>query len=278
MPHNHQPTFLAGGSGTTGRRVASRLAALGHPIRIGSRAAPIPFDWERPETWATALRGTRRAYVAYSPDLAADGARDRISEFTEIAIASGVERLVLLSGRGEPAAQAAEQIVLDSPIEATVVRCSFFAQNFSEHFLVDAVRDGVVALPAGRVAEPVIDADDIADVAVAALSEPGHAGTVHELTGPDLLTFDEMAAALSAAAGRPVAYVPVSPADYVRAATAAGMPAAQAEQLAELFAFIFDGHNASCTTGVEDVLGRRARGFGEYATAAAATGVWNVPA
>lgn len=153
---------------------------------------------------------------------------------------------------------------------------AFFAQNFSEHFLVGPTIDGVIALPAGTVAEPIVDADDIADVAVAALTEPGHDGRVYELTGPRLMTFHEIAATLAEATGRPVRYVDVTPERYVEEAIAAGVPADEAQMLAELFVHIFDGHNAHVSHGVEEALGRPPREFTQFARDAAARGAWDV--
>ncbi len=92
-------------------------------------------------------------------------------------------------------------------------------QNFTEGYLLDPVREGVIALPAGDVAEPFVDVDDIADVAVAALTEDGHTGRLYELTGPRLLTFAEVAAELSKATGRDIVYVPLGIEEY-----AAGRP------------------------------------------------------
>jgi uncharacterized protein YbjT (DUF2867 family) len=190
-------------------------------------------------------------------------------------VARGVQRLVLLSGRGEPEAQRSEQVVQRSGAVWTVVRSSFFAQNFSEYFLLEPVLDGVIALPAGDVAEPFIDVDDVADVVVAALTEEGHTGQVYEVTGPRLLTFADVASELSAATGRTISYVDVTPEEYLAGAVAAGIPAEEAAPFVELFAVVLDGHNAHLTDGVQRALGRPPRDFAEYAKAAAATGVWD---
>jgi uncharacterized protein YbjT (DUF2867 family) len=246
-------------------------------VRIGSRRADPPFDWTDPATWPAALSGAEAAYVSYYPELAFPGAVEAVSEFTAVALASGVQRLVLLSGRGEPTAQRAEQVVQRSGAAWTVVRSSFFAQNFSESFFLHSVLDGVIPLPAGDVAEPFVDVDDVADVAVAALTEDGHSGLVYEVTGPRLLTFADVAAELTAATGRTVSYVDVTPEEYVDGAIAAGLPAEEATLLTELFAGLFDGHNAFVTDGVQRALGRPPRDFADYATATAATGVWDVP-
>ena len=171
-------TLVVGGTGKTGRRVAERLLARGVPTRIGSRASDTPFDWEDPATWGPALESVRAAYVTYFPDLAVPAASGAIREFSKLAVRSGVERLVLLSGRGEEEAQRCERIVQESGAQWTNVRASWFSQNFSEAFLLEPLKAGILALPAGDVPEPFVDVEDIADVAVAALTEDGPAGPV----------------------------------------------------------------------------------------------------
>ncbi len=125
-------------------------------------------------------------HVCYYPDLSVAGAEEAIQSFTGLAVKSGVRRLVLLSGRGEPEAQRCEEIVSKSGVEWTLLRASWFAQNFSEAHFLDPLREGELALPVANIGEPFVDADDIADVAVAALTQDGHAGQLYELTGPRL--------------------------------------------------------------------------------------------
>jgi uncharacterized protein YbjT (DUF2867 family) len=268
------PILVVGATGKTGRRVAARLTAQGHPVRLGSRSASPPFDWGDAATWDDALRGAAAAYVIYYPDLAFPGAADTLGAFAAAATRHGLRRLVLLSGRGEEEAVVSEKAVQAAFPAATVLRASWFAQNFSEHFLLQPVLDGVIALPAGDVPEPFVDAEDIADVAVAALTGDGHAGAVYELTGPRALTFAEAAAEIARAAGRPVVYLPVTPAEYREAALAAGVPAEEVEPLTELFTRVLDGRNTPTTGDVERVLGRPARDFADYAAVAAVSGVW----
>jgi uncharacterized protein YbjT (DUF2867 family) len=165
--------------------------------------------------------------------------------------------------------------VRDSGAEWTVLRCAWFAQNFSEHFLLQPVLDGVIALPAGDVAEPFLDTGDVADVALATLTQDGHAGRTYELTGPRLLTFADVAAELTRATGRDIRYQPISAGQYAAAAAQAGVPAEEIEPLSELFARVLDGHNAHLTDDVEQVLGRRPHDFADYAHDTAATGVWS---
>ncbi len=258
--------LVLGGTGKTGRRVADRLTARGLSVRVGSRSATPSFAWEDRSTWPAALEGVTAAYVSYYPDLAFPGAYDDVKAFTELAVRSGVRRLVLLSGRGEPEAQASERTVQESGAEWTIVRCSWFMQNFSEGFILEPVRAGVIALPAADVPEPFVDADDIADVAAAALAgDGGHAGQVYELTGPRLLTFAQAAEELAVAVGRPVVFARVTPEEYVAGAVAHGVPREEAEGLSALFTGILDGRNASVADGVPRALGRPARDFADFA-------------
>jgi uncharacterized protein YbjT (DUF2867 family) len=267
-------TLVLGGTGKTGRRVAARLVARGHRVRIGSRRGEPPFDWADPSGWRAVLRGVGAAYVAYYPDLAFPGAATRVGVLAGLAVDEGVDRLVLLSGRGEEEALVSEQALRAAGADWTVVRSSWFAQNFSEHFLLDPVLAGEIALPAGEVAEPFVDLEDVADVAVAALTGQASAGEVYEVTGPRLLTFHDAAAEISRATGRDVRYVPVTAAEYAAAATGHGVPAEEADGLADLFTRVLDGRNAHLTDGVRRALGRAPREFADYVRAAAATGVW----
>jgi uncharacterized protein YbjT (DUF2867 family) len=275
VPMESNLILVIGGTGKTGRRVADRLQRLGRAVRIGSRRADPLFDWDDHSTWPAALDGVASAYVSYYPDLTFPGAVDAIGEFARTAAAAGVRRLVLLSGRGEEEARRAEEAVGVAGVEWTVIRASWFAQNFSEHFLLQPVLEGVIALPAGDVAEPFVDVDDIADIAAAALTEDGHTGQVYEVTGPRLLTFTDVANELTRATGRRVRYVAVTPEEYAAAAVEQGVPAEEVGPLTELFSRVLDGRNAHLEDGVQRALGRPARDFAEYAVAAAATGVWD---
>ncbi|OLO29853.1 NmrA family transcriptional regulator [Streptomyces sp. MNU77] len=269
--------LVTSGTGKTGRRVVERLTALGVPVRSGSRTGAVPFDWQDASGWAAALRGVRAAYVAYYPDLAVPGAAEAMADFGRIAEACGVRRVVLLSGRGEPRAVVAEEALRGAAgtVEVTVVRSAFFAQNFNEGALLDGVLGGEVVFPAGTTAEPFLDLDDLADVAVAALTGDGHAGAVYELTGPRSLTFTEAAGELGRAAGRPVRYVPVTGPVYASLLEEFGVSGPEAEFLAELFVTLLDGHNTATTDDVKRVLGREPKDFSVFAREAAGNGAWH---
>lgn len=270
--------LVLGGTGKTGRRVAARLGDLGVPVRLGSRSASPAFDWEDPATWDAALDGVAAVYVCFVPDLAVPSAAGVVGAFVDRARAAGVQRLVLLSGRGEEGAEVCEQLVLTSGIPATVVRAAWFDQNFSEYYLVDGVLAGEVVLPAGDVTEPFVDVDDLADVAVAALTQDRHAGEVYEVTGPRLLTFAQAVDEIAAASGRTVRYVEVPVADYTAEMTAAGAPDDEVWLLGYLFTTVLDGRNSHLADGVQRALGRAPRDFAEYARDAARAGAWDGPA
>jgi uncharacterized protein YbjT (DUF2867 family) len=274
--HSTGPVLVLGGTGKSGRRVADRLARLGTPVRIGSRTAPTPFRWEDPATWPSAVAGVRAAYVCYHPDLAVPGAADTVAAFARLAVEAGVDRLVLLSGRGETEARRAEDLVRAVAPATTIVRCGFFAQNFSEGAFLPEVLDGALHLPVGEVREPFVDLDDVADVATAALLDDRHAGCLHELTGPHLLSFEEAVAEVSRAAGRPVAFHRLSPEEYAAAAASLGLPEEVVQLLLYLFTEVLDGRNASVTDGVRQAIGRPPRSFRTFAEAAA--GAWRLPA
>jgi uncharacterized protein YbjT (DUF2867 family) len=270
---DERPTLVLGGTGKTGRRVVERLRGRGLPVRVGSRSGRPPFEWADRSTWAPVLRGARAAYIPY-PDLVLPEATKATRAFAELAVDHGVTRLVLLTGRGEDEAQRAEREVRETGAEVTVVRCAWFMQIFSEDYLLGPVQAGEVVLPAGDgQLDPFVDADDIADVAVAALTEPGHAGEVYELTGPRLLSFPQAVAEIAAASGRRVAYVPVSVEDYAAGAAEHGAPAELVSFLSYLFRDVV-GTGAQLTDGVQRALGRPPRDFADFATRTAATGAW----
>ena len=221
------------------------------------------------------LEGVTAAYISYAPDLAIPGATDAIRALVDRAVTQGVRRLVLLSGRGEEEAQACERLIQRDGIEWTVVRCSWFAQNFSEGEFLGMVLGGEITLPAGDVGEPFVDVDDIADVAVAALTEDGHVGQVYELTGPRLLTFAQAVAEIASATGREIRYRQISSEDFAAGVAEMGLPESLAWLLNYLFSTVLDGRNAYLTDGVQRALGREPRDFGDFVRATTATGVWD---
>lgn len=269
-----QPFLIIGSTGKTGSRVAAKLEAMNLPVRHGTRRADIPFDWEDDSTWASALEGVSKAYVTYFPDLAFPGAVEKVAALCEVAKTTGLDHIVLLSGRGEHHARLGEEAVRASGLDFTLVRAAWFAQNFSEGYLRDPILEGILPMPGGTVQEPIIDIDDIADVVVAALTEDGHKGALYEVTGPRLLSFADMATILSEKSGLAIQHIPISFEDFHANVAAAGD-----DFVADVFTAIaretLDGRNAQVCDGVEQALGRKPRDFAEYAAKAAKAGAWS---
>jgi len=272
-----QPILVVGATGKTGSRVVTKLEENGHNVRRGSRRSAIPFDWETPATWAPALGGVTKAYVTYFPDLAFPGAVEQLEAFTKVAAASGLNHIVLLSGRGEHHAREGEKVVQNSGIDYTLVRASWFAQNFSEGYLRDPVLAGVLPMPGGDIQEPIIDIDDIADVVVAALTENHHVGKLYEVTGPELLSFSDMARILAVEIGRPIQHLPITFENFHADVAQSG-----GEFVADVFTAIaretLDGRNANVCDGVQKALGRAPTSFREFVRKTATTGAWTVTA
>jgi uncharacterized protein YbjT (DUF2867 family) len=257
--------LITGGSGKTGSRVARRLNALGLPVRAVSRHSEPRFDWHDDSTWADAVTGSTSAYVTFQPDLGLPGADAIIAAFTRRAVDLGCTRLVLLSGRGEDAAGRAEKAFIEAGADWTILRSAFFFQNFSESFWAEEIAAGSLTMVESSVGEPFVDADDLADVAVATLLQPTHGGRIYELTGPRLITFRDIAAEISSAVGRPVTFQQLPATDYVAALVSAGFGTEEAVGLASVFDEVLDGRNAHLGSGVKDVLGREPRDFTAFA-------------
>ncbi|MCL8014385.1 NAD(P)H-binding protein [Streptomyces sp. AS02] len=264
---------VTGASGRTGSRVAQAARAAGLTVRAASRAQG--FDWEDPTTWARTLRDADAAYLMYPFDIGFPAAAEGIGALAREAVGLGVRRLVLLSARGEEQALPAEEALRSSGADWTIVRATWFSQNFSEGPLVEGMLHGELVFPAGEVREPFVDVRDIADVVTAVLtSGDRYAGRTLELTGPRLLTWREAVAEISAATGSTITYTPVPTRAYGEVLAGFGVPPQEVELLIEVFAGVTDGRNAHVTDDVRAVLGREPRDFGDFVREAAAAGAW----
>ena len=267
--------LVIGGTGKTGRKVAQNLINLGQVVRIGSRSAEPAFDWHNPDGWDKVLEGMDKVYITFQPDLAVPGALEAIEELTKKAKRNGVKKVVLLSGKGEREAELCEQVVIHSGLDYTIVRASWFNQNFSESFFLEPILAGQLAMPKPNVRVPYVDTDDIADVVVASLMDSKHNGQIYEVTGPRLLTFQDIANEISRATGREVQYTPISMEAYNTIMKDAGLPDDYVWLINYLFNEVLDNEvNSMVSNDIEKVLGRTAKDFSDYANEAAATGVW----
>ncbi|MBT2490168.1 NAD(P)H-binding protein [Streptomyces sp. ISL-96] len=270
--------LVTGGTGKTGRRVVRLLQERGVPVRAASRSGATRFDWTDRATWEPALRGVAAVYLV-APDLGGPQAAEAIAAFTRQAAAAGARRAVLVSvpetgGLDDEHVLAAERALGEAGLDWTVLRLRWFFQNFSEDFLRDPVLSGEVRVPAGDGKEGFIDAEDIAEVAVAALTEDGHAGRHYELTGPRLMTFADTVAEIARATGRDIRYVPLTTEAYADEQRAQGVPEEWVRVLAGPYEQVRSGRLARLTDDVRQVLGRAPRDFSDYAHSAAAQGAW----
>ncbi|MEQ8878853.1 MAG: NmrA family NAD(P)-binding protein [Cyclobacteriaceae bacterium] len=275
MKHN---ILVIGGTGKTGRRVAERLTQQGHHVSIGSRKGTPSFDWDDPTTYAKALKGMDRAYIVYYPDLAVPGARDAIGALTEAALKAGLEKVVLLSGKGEKEAEACEQIVANSGLNYTLVRASWFNQNFSEGAFLDFVLSGQVALPMAEAEIPFVDADDIADVVAKVLVDDTYNGQTITVTGPEKITFRDAVEAMATGIGKPIHFQPISIEEFKEGMKGAGLP----DSYVWLFGYLFEevlgnADNQVVSHDLEKVIGRPATDFNTYVEKTVASGVWKQP-
>ena len=269
--------LITGGTGKTGRKIVASLQQLGQNVRIGSRNAVIPFDWQNPTTWDAALEEIDKVYITFQPDLAVPGAFEAIQRLSQKAKEKGVKKLVILSGKGETEAEKCETAVINSGLDYTVIRASWFNQNFSESFFLDPILSGHVVLPFPEAKVPYVDTGDIADVAVEALLHNEHNGQIYELTGPRLWTFEEVTQEIAQASNREIQFTSVSLEDYLGFMKQAGVDADYIWLMDYLFTHVLTNPENSFVTGdVEKVLKRAPKDFAVYAKETAATGVWNV--
>ncbi|MFI9504341.1 NAD(P)H-binding protein [Nocardia sp. NPDC052566] len=264
---------VLGATGKTGRRVVERLRADGAQVRAASRSGEVRFDWAEPAGWGAVLDGARAVYLVAPEDPAP------IPPFVARAVAAGVRRFVVLSGRGlEHTTQfgrgmaVAEDTVRGSGAEWTIMRANNFDQNFDEDLWHAPLLAGRLALPIGAIGEPFIDVADIAEVAAALLTRDGHDGKVYELSGPRALTFAQAAAAIAACSGRTITYQELTPDEYRDELLAEGWPQEGAHELNALFALLRAGHTSAPTDTVRHLLGRPATDFETYVDR-----VWSAP-
>ncbi|PWH82318.1 NmrA family transcriptional regulator [Algibacter marinivivus] len=268
--------LVIGGTGKTGRRVVEQLQNKGIEPRIGSRNASPSFDWDNKDTWVNALQGIERMYVTYYPDLAVPGAKEAIQSLTYLAKELGVKKMVLLSGKGETEAEACEKIVINSGMDYTIVRASWFNQNWSESFFLEPILSGEVALPMSDVLIPFVDANDIAEVAATVLLDDAFNGEIIEVTGPELITFKQVVDIISKTIDRSLNFYDITLEQYIDGMKQMQIPNDVVWLIEYLFSHVLTNpKNQLVINDIEKVLGRKAKTFLEYAQETAQTGIWN---
>jgi uncharacterized protein YbjT (DUF2867 family) len=263
--------LITGGKGKTGRRVASRLTAKGIGVAIGTRTPDGPkdrrFDWADPSS-ASAFDGCDAVYLVAPTDRT-----DHLAVMQPLlqeALARGVRRFVLLSSSllvpGGPMMGEVHAWLAKSAPEWAVLRPSWFMQNFSEGPHATTIREeGTIysATATGRVG--FIDAEDIAASAAACLTATTPLNSDVILTGPDALSYDDTAAIIAAAVGRPVRHMSLDPVALAARFVTQGLPPDYAKMLTDLDAHIAAGAEDCTTSGVEQVTGQRPASFHAFA-------------
>ncbi|WP_436517074.1 NAD(P)H-binding protein [Ekhidna sp. To15] len=268
--------LVIGATGKTGSRVVQQLKKRGIEPRLGSRNASPSFDWTDKDTWVDTLKGIEKMYVTFYPDLAVPGAQEAIESLTYLALEMGVKKIVLMSGKGETEAEACEQLIINSGLDYTIVRASWFNQNWSESFFLEPILSGQVALPVSDVPIPFVDANDIAEVATEALLNDTYNKQILEVTGPELITFKDAIDHIAKASGQSLLLHEITLEQYLDGLTAAEVPKDFIWLIEYLFSHVLTNpNNQTVVHDIEKVLGRKAKSFEEYARETAKTGIWN---
>jgi uncharacterized protein YbjT (DUF2867 family) len=272
---NRTVTVLAA-TGKSGRRVAAALRSAGHPVRPASRRGEVPFDWHDTATWPAILDRAESVYLVVPED------PGPVQPFVSAAEASGVTRIVLLSGRAPDtwrgrfghAMSAGEDALRASGLNWTILQANNFMQNFTEDLFHAPLLAGRLALPIDDIPEPFVDVDDVAAAAARLLVDDTYAGRTYDLTGPTALTFAQAVSTISTATGRPIRYQPLTPDAYATELRAAGLSEAWVTELNGLFSIMREGHTATPTDDIEHLLGRPPTTFTDWVTRTAPTGIW----
>jgi uncharacterized protein YbjT (DUF2867 family) len=268
---NEAPTALIlGGTGRTGSLLAGNLARRGIAARTAARhGADVRFDWDDPATHADALAGVDRLYLV-TPVLRVSYA-DQVADFLDLAENAGVRHVTFLSAyNADQAPQGIDIAAVEADLAArqtithSVLRPAWVMQNFTDDHL--PVIDGMITAPSGGGTEAFVDADDIAAIAAETLLHPGaHAGARYTLTGPQALTFREVADIIASVSGRPVLYNDIDQETWINGALAAGVPADYAVMLRWLTGTIITGNGSTPTDDIEKVTGRPPTSFRAFA-------------
>lgn len=262
-------------NGKVGSEIVQQLLAAGYDVRVGAhtvekaqRAFPtaevIHFDYADPSSIETALAGVSTLYLGAPGDMPAEP----VNRVVDLAKAAGVTRIVKLSAsgveQGDSSLRQNELYIEQSGLEHTFLRPTFFMQNYSTGNRESIAQQGAFYEPADQGKTGFIDTRDIAAVAVAALTQNGHAGKAYTLTGPESLDRTQVAAAISEATGKPVQYVALTDAQF-REAVSSVMSPAYVELMSGLYSFVRQGWTSQVTGDVQQVLGRAPISFQQFA-------------
>lgn len=276
------PVLVTGATGNVGRQVVRLLLDAGEPVRAAARSRsavveafgeavePVALDFTDPGTWDAAYTGVRRMFLLRPPHLGRP--RTQMVPSLEHARAVGVEHMVLLSVQGAERNPVVPHAALErwlrrSGLSWTFVRASFFMQNLTTVHVADIRDRSEIVLPAGGGATAFVDAHDVAAVAAAALLDPaGHRDRAWTPTGPEALTYAEVAAVLSRVLGRRITYTRPGVLAYARhARTVLDMPTGMVLITTAIYTAARLGQAGGLSDDVITVLGRHPISFDEFA-------------
>lgn len=273
------PVLVTGATGNAGRAVVSSLRALGVPwvagVRdpaeakraLGQDAPAAVLDFHDPSTYAGALRGVRGLFLLRPPPIA--DVRTTLNALVDRAIEAGVEHVAFLSVEGADRQRwvphhAVEEHLRARGVSSTILRPGFFAQNLSDAYRADIRDDDRIYVPAGQGRVAFVDVRDVAEVAARSFVDESLRRAAFTLTGPEAVTFDEVARALSARLGRAIRYDPASLVGYARHLRRRAMPAMQIVVQTVLHVGLRLGNAARVDPTLERLLGRPARGIDAF--------------
>ena len=263
-------------NGKVGSEIVRQLQAQGEAVRVGAHtvekartafpgAEVVSFDFGDEGSVRTALAGVDRLYLASPGELPAAP----VQRAVDLAREAGVRQVVRLSAmgveQGESPLREVERHIEASDLAWTLLRPNWFMQNYSTLNAAEIRNQGTLSEPAGEGATSFVDARDIASVAVAALTQDGHAEQAYAITGPAALTREQVASAISQALGREVRYVPVSEAQFQEGMRASGAPEHYVGLMTTLYGAVRAGYTATVTDDVQRVTGRPAIPFEQFA-------------
>lgn len=273
------PILVVAAAGNVGSAVVTALLERGMSVRAADldvehlrdrfpMAQAVHLDLDRPETFPAAVRGVRRMFLLRPPPVARVG--PTLNALVDVGVAAGVEHVVFSSVAGADRNRIVphhrvERHLTRSGVGHTILRPGFFAQNLGGPYRADIRDDDRLFVPAGRGRVAFIDVRDLGDLAAEVLASPqDHVGKGYELTGPEAVTFDQVADMLSAALDRPIRYEPATVAGYARHLHRHGLPVVQMLVQTVLHVGLRRGDAARVDPTLPQLLGRPARSIHDY--------------
>ncbi len=271
--------LVTGASGNVGRAVAKALADLGIPVRLASASVQLPavtpsrpetvrLDFRDAGTFANAARGCSAVFLMRPPAIA--DTRHTLLPFIDAAHAAGARQIVFLSVIGADKNALVPHHAVELHLAAsrepyTLLRPGFFAQNLGDAYLRDIVEDDRLYVPAGKGRVTFVDVRDVAEVAALAFADAAaHNRKAYSLTGPQAVSFSQVAHALSCALSRTIRYDAASIPGYLRHLRRRNLPWAQAAVQTILHVGLRFGQAAQVDLTLARLLGRPGRSVQEY--------------